>query len=261
MQEVGLDLLLVPDGGEQVSLHQVRPAALGMELLVIMAVMSLLQVMVVTRSLLLRALASLGAPLTLHLPGVDRHTLLLLANLLYGDLIAITSATHTALSSLCSSLGLGAWLRNHVTVGLWEGEGPGVREGSATLVLYRASPSPSKALRVLCPTTKSLGGTCTGTRTSGGTCTDARSSGGTPATSQSPVRTKDCEPSRQALEIVVSLDSSTEGSGTSSETSETRTSARRLPLTRSSITRIPVIEGSAAQARCKGGVDKRYVFF
>ena len=72
VQESGLDLVLVPEGGEQVSLHQVSTTALAMELMVTQAVMSPPQVMVVARSPLVRALAAPGAPLTLQPDFIQR---------------------------------------------------------------------------------------------------------------------------------------------------------------------------------------------
>jgi len=111
----GVDLHLLAEDGQTVSLHQV---------------------MVMPRSPMLRNLAvsSGGAPLILLIPDTLSSTLQLLVSLLYGSAISVPVQSYLELCSLCTALDLQDWLERE------GGEGSGGKStGSCEVELEEAS--------------------------------------------------------------------------------------------------------------------------
>jgi len=117
----GVDLHLLAEDGQTVSLHQV---------------------MVIPRSPMLRNLAvsSGGAPLILLIPDTLPSTLQLLVSLLYGSAISVPAQSYLELCSLCTALDLQDWLQRG-------GEGSGGKSsGSCEVEKKQASKEEAKVV-------------------------------------------------------------------------------------------------------------------
>ena len=110
----GVDLHLHAGDGQIVSIHQVQMLHLSKQCGG-SSIKRPPQVMVMSRSLLLRSLANTQqGQLTLLIPDSIPSTLHLLVPLLYGSSISVPAQSYAALSSLCTSLGLHDWLHREV---------------------------------------------------------------------------------------------------------------------------------------------------